>query len=78
MPKTHDLKTLPEHFSAVASGVKTFEIRCSDRGFDIGDVLYLREWTEDGYTGRAEYRRVTYMTTFAQREGYVVLGMVPV
>lgn len=41
----HDLKTAPEHFEAVWSGAKTAELRKDDRGFSVGDVLRLREWS---------------------------------
>lgn len=50
---THILKTWPNAFDAVASGVKRFEWRLDDRGFDVGDVLILRKWnpapTPNGY-----------------------------
>ena len=42
---THDLKTWPEYFADVAAGVKRVEIRLDDRGYAVGDVLHLREWT---------------------------------
>lgn len=40
----HHLKTHPEVFRAVVSGLKTFELRRNDRGFEIGDLLILDEW----------------------------------
>lgn len=75
---THELKTWPEPFHAVASGLKTFEIRKNDREFEVGDILVLKEFkpkiiddlvafdsglhTLGKYTGRQVIRRVTYMT----------------
>jgi hypothetical protein len=41
---THDLKTWPEYYKDVAAGVKTFELRRSDRNYQVGDTLLLREF----------------------------------
>ncbi|VXC03894.1 hypothetical protein EXIGUO8H_430005 [Exiguobacterium sp. 8H] len=73
----HELKIWPEYFDMVDAGRKTFEIRRDDRGYQSGDILYLREYdpVEQAYTGRALCRRVTYMTAYAQRGGYVVMAL---
>jgi hypothetical protein len=72
----HSLKSLPEFFEDVLNGTKTFEIRLNDRGYQEGDVLWLREWSEaTGYTGRDCLKLVIYMTTFEQKENYVVMGI---
>ena len=59
----HDLKILPEYFSAILSGDKTFEVRSvKDRTFQMGDELKLREWLAGtGYTGRELAVKVTYV-----------------
>lgn len=82
MSVTHELKTWPGYWAAVASGVKTFEIRREDRGFKVGDVLKLNEYTiANGYTGRVLTRRVTYLLDLTeilpgvQRERYVALAL---
>jgi hypothetical protein len=49
MPKKHDLKTWPEHFKYIKTGIKTFEIRENDRGFEVGDILNLREFSPCSY-----------------------------
>lgn len=41
----HELKTWPIHYRAVVSGHKTFEVRRNDRGFQVGDVLRLQEYS---------------------------------
>lgn len=42
--KMHELKILPEYFEKVLDGSKTFELRKDDRGFNVGDILILREY----------------------------------
>lgn len=42
---THELKTWPREWDAVAVGEKTFEVRSNvDRDFGVGDTLILRKW----------------------------------
>lgn len=73
----HNLKTWPEYWQAVRDGTKTFEIRQNDRGFKAGDRLILQEWEpgREAYTGRYLAVEVTYITTFQQKTGFVVLGI---
>lgn len=81
---THELKILPEYFEAVTSGRKRFEIRKNDRNFKVGDVLDLKEvnYLHDTsisdlllYTGDSYKAEITYITDYAQKDGYVVLGI---
>ena len=60
----HTLKTWPEMFRAVVSGHKTHEIRNNDRGYAVGDVLYLHEWepAKQAYTGNTYAVEVTFLT----------------
>lgn len=76
MLRVHDLKVWPEHFDAVLSGSKPYDVRRADRDFQIGDVLLLREWRPEssaeglgalfddapGYTGRAANAEITSLT----------------
>lgn len=83
MATVHELKTVPSYFAAVALGMKTFDIRFNDRGFEVGDLLFLREYEAregGGYTGRACVRKITYVMADPQYvlEGSVVLGIVPI
>jgi hypothetical protein len=76
--RCHELKVWPEYFEPLAKRIKTFEIRKNDRDFRIGDVLILKEFDPEtnNYTGRTVERKVTYITNFAQQEGYVVVAIV--
>lgn len=71
----HELKILPEYFSAVAKGLKTFEIRKNDRDYQVGDLLDLKEWNGEDFTGYSVLMQVTYITDYAQVDDYVVLGI---
>ncbi|MFN3652593.1 MAG: ASCH/PUA domain-containing protein [Armatimonadota bacterium] len=59
----HELKIWPEYFEAIRTGKKTFEVRKDDRGFQVGDLLLLREWDPETktYSGRALFRDVSYV-----------------
>lgn len=71
----HELKILPEFYEAVQAKIKPFEIRKNDRGFKVDDLLLLQEYENDDYTGRVIHARVTYITGYAQRKNYVVMGI---
>ena len=73
---THELKILPEYFEQVIAGNKPFEIRRNDRYYRVGDKLLLKEW-DNKYTGRQTLWNITYITNYAQKENYVVIGMRP-
>lgn len=73
-PKAIDLKIEPKYFEAQEKGNKNFEIRKNDRGYQVGDLLFLHEYENNQYTGRLLVRKVTYITSYKQKEGYVVLG----
>jgi hypothetical protein len=52
----HELKCHPVNFSRISRGNKVAEFRKNDRGYEIGDFLYLRVWdpkakVNAGYTG---------------------------
>ena len=59
----HDLKCWTDIFQDVYLGVKSFEVRVNDRGYQVGDTLHLREYnpTTNTYSGRWVSRRVTYI-----------------
>lgn len=76
LPRLIELKTTPEYFEAQRKGVKNFEIRKNDREYKVDDVLWLKEYDpeKERYTGRTLKRKITYITSYNQKEGYVVLG----
>ena len=74
-PTIHELKILPEYFEAVVSGDKRFEIRKNDRNYQNGDILRLNEYQDGQYTGDVHVAEITYITDYAQQDGYVVLGI---
>lgn len=86
MSTAHTLKTWPEHYQAVSSGRKTFEVRRDDRGFKQGDVLLLQEYDPDRddlpagkrFTGRELTADVLYVLhggRFGIEPGYVVMSI---
>lgn len=77
----HELKILSCYFDAVASGIKTFEIRKnSDRGFQKGDVIKLVETEQTRWgpreTGNSINAVITYVTNYEQKDDYVVFSFV--
>lgn len=80
----HELKVSPAYFHRLQLGEKTFEVRRDDRGFQKGDILWLREYKSDAYTsvknysGNATYARIDYILTggqFGIEPGYVVMAL---
>ena len=87
-PKVHELKTDSAVFSAVLSGLKTYEIRKNDRGFEVDDTLILRETQHTGaemaagatliYTGRLVRARVSHVLAgpvYGLAQGWVILSL---
>lgn len=80
MKTEHELKLHPRYFSRVANGQKTFEIRKNDRDYQVGDILVLKEFdAEAGWPDHGSYdvirAEVTYVTSYEQKEGFVVMGI---
>ena len=74
----HELKILPEYYDAVRVGDKRFEIRKNDRNFKNGDVLRLKEWDGEKYTGEEVYALVRYILTDWQaglKDGYCIMSI---
>lgn len=74
----HSLKIEPKYFKAVHDGIKNFEIRKNDRNYQNQDLLLLREYKDDAYTGLEVLRQITFLTEYEQKEGFLVMSLKPV
>lgn len=73
----HELKILKCYADAKVNGDKLFEIRDNtDRGFQKGDLVKYKvvsDYEIQHIIERKTYE-ITYVTNYAQRDGYVVFG----
>lgn len=82
----HFLKTDPDVFQAAMDGIKPWEMRLDDRGYQAGDVLCLKETRSTGeqmnagapleYTGRDLTLKVVYVMrgpVYGLREGWCIM-----
>lgn len=60
------------------NGTKKFEIREDEDGLQICDVIILREWDGEKYTGREIKKDIDYVLRdvpeYGLMPGYVILG----
>lgn len=76
--EVHELKILPEYYDAVRCGDKRFEIRKNDRNFHTGDILRLKEWDGEKYTGEeldAVVRWILFDWQDAIKPGYCIMSI---
>ena len=74
----HTLKIQPKYFQAVVDGLKCFEVRKNDRGYKVGDELFLKEFEDNEFTGRSVEKTITYILPggeFGIDTNYVILGL---
>ena len=74
----HELKILPEYYDAVRCGDKRFEIRKNDRNFHRGDILRLKEWDGEKFTGEeldALVRYILFDFTGGLQDGYCIMSI---
>ncbi|MCK5644203.1 MAG: DUF3850 domain-containing protein [Gammaproteobacteria bacterium] len=78
MSKKHELKIIQPYFSDVSIGRKKFELRNNDRDFEKGDILKLREWDGEQFTGNFIIRKISYVLQNIEglKKGFCVLGIV--
>lgn len=77
--KVHELKISTKYFDDVKSKTKRFEIRKDDRGFCVGDIVTLKEWDGEKYTGRAiKLMPIKYILRdcpeYGLQDGFCILG----
>lgn len=74
----HIIKILPAYFNAVKCGAKRFELRKNDRNYKSGDIVIMREWNGDSYTGNEIEVAITYVLKdcpeYGLEKGYCVFG----
>ena len=86
--RIHELKTDSEVFKAVESGLKAYDIRYDDRGYEVADILRLRETRYTGeemkagkpleYTGRivdVEVLHILWGPIYGLAEGWVIMSI---
>lgn len=73
----HTLKILPEFYDAIKLKIKTFEVRFNDRSYGEGDILRLKEWNGEFYTGRMLTVLVTYVLEDERfcKKGFVIMSV---
>ena len=92
--KVHELKILPKYFNSVVSREKTFELRKDDRGFEVGDILILKEFNpnkkyetiegdESHFSGRKILKEINYILkdeteSMGLSKDYSILGIKPI
>ena len=79
--KVHELKTWPQHFGEIVSGVKAWELRRDDRDFHVGDLLNLLEYNAvmSEYTGRSQLVEIVRIRSKllgdGLAEGFVIMDI---
>lgn len=60
----HEVKSWKYLFEPIWDGRKTHDLRIMDRGYQVGDILNLKEYDTDTntYTGRFIKAEITYIT----------------
>ena len=80
--RTIEKKCLPEYYNEVRTHRKTFELRKDEDDIQPGDIIDLREWDGEKYTGHHTKRIVTYVLRDCKRyglmDGYCIIAIQPI
>ena len=72
-------KVLPEYYKGIRTHTKMFEIRKDEDNIKPGDILVLREWDGENYTGGMTRREVTAVLRdcpeYGLMPGYCILSL---
>lgn len=72
-------KVLPEYYKGIRTHKKMFELRKDEDNIKPGDILILREWDGEKYTGGMTRREVTAVLKdcpeYGLMEGYCILSL---
>ena len=72
-------KVLPEYYKGIRTHKKMFELRKDEDGIKPGDILVLREWDGEKYTGGMTRREVTAVLKdcpeYGLMDGYCILSL---
>lgn len=81
--KLHELKIKQEYYEQVFSGLKTFELRKDDRGYEVGDIITFNCISENGKLmfQAGEVYQITYILRdcpeYGLKDGYCILAIKP-
>ena len=72
-------KVLPEYYKGIRTHKKMFELRKDEDNIQPGDILVLREWDGEKYTGDRTRREVTAVLRdcpeYGLMDGYCILSL---
>lgn len=75
------MKISPKYYEAVLSNDKQFELRKDEDGLEVGDILILKEWDGEKFTGHFVNVPVRYIMRGEEAErcgvqkGWCVIGL---
>ena len=74
--KLHEIKLLKQYAKPKQYGLKPFEIRKNDRGYQVGDLIRYSVPDDENLNkifNRTIYQ-IMYITDYEQKEGYIVFS----
>ena len=75
----HELKILPRYYKAIINNKKTFELRKNKNNYKVGDILILKEYKNEIFTGNECQKKITYILknveNYGLKKGFVILSL---